>query len=432
MTIETVPMSEFGTLLRQFRSRARLTQNELAGLSAVSARTIRNLEAGRAMSPRSETVRLLSDGLRLSAASQTRLRLAAGQSPVGAALHATQGRLPSWDAALDRDPYGREQDLRMVRSCVRNGTSRIVSISGFGGVGKSRLAAALAREAQHTLRTQWLWLPPSTSPDTAASPADMALRQWYQELSDGQSDAAEDLVRLVGDQPYLIIVDGVDGPASGLEAALRELIRRCPRLTVIETTRYPLPLENRHVVPLKPLRLPAEHERPTSAQLVGHPALNLLLPLARATQPDFQESDDNIRHVLDVCRSLDGLPRALENAAKWFAFYSPADVAAVAREDPCALAAASSDMGESNWLLDAVASVLSGLTGAQRGLAVELAGRAAPWSIEDLIDGDQRSSGEIMESLRTFLALGVIRPADGSDTGACTYTVLNLLRPSLT
>jgi len=158
MTIEALSVTNFGTLLRNFRSRAHLTQNELAGLSAVSARTIRNLEAGRATSPRSDTVRLLADGLRLNADSQTRLCLAAGQSPIGAALHAAQGQLPSWDAGHDRGPYGREQDLRSMLSCIHTGISCLVSISGFGGVGKSRLAAALVREAEHTLRTQWLWL----------------------------------------------------------------------------------------------------------------------------------------------------------------------------------------------------------------------------------------------------------------------------------
>ena len=431
MTTETVPVTEFGTLLRQFRSRARLTQNELAGLSAVSTRTIRNLEAGRATSPRPDTVRLLADGLRLSAASQARLSLAAGLPPVGAALHAAEGRLPSWDAALDRDPYGRAHDLRLVLSCVQNDTSCLVSISGFSGVGKSRLAAALVREAQHALRTQWLWLRPGERADNAPSPTDVVLRQWYRELADGQSGAVEDLVRLVGDQPYLIIVDGVDGPAGTLGATLRELIRRCARLTVIETTRNPLPLDSRHIVPLKPLRLPAENDRPTRSQLVGHPALSLLVPLVQAIQPDFQESEDNIRHALDVCRSLDGLPRALETAATWFAFYPPAGVAEAAHDDPCALAAAGSEDGESNWLRDAVDDAFGGLTDAQHCLAAELARRTAPWTIEDLIGGTRRSSAEIMESLRTLLALGVIRPADGSDTKARRYTVLNLLRPTL-
>lgn len=431
MTIEAVRMTEFGSLLRHFRSRARLTQNQLAGLSAVSARTIRNLEAGRAMSPRPDTVRLLADGLRLSAESQARLSLAAGESPIGAALHAAQGWLPSWDGALDREPFGRELDLRLVLSCVHNGTSCLVSISGFGGVGKSRLAAALVREAQRTLRTQGLWLRPNEPADTAASPTDTVFRRWHQDLTGGHSDAAEDLVRLVGDQPYLIIVDGVDSPALELEATLRELIGRCPRLTVIETTRYPLPLDGRHVVPLKPLQLPAEAQLPAAAQLVDHPALSLLLPRVRATQPDFQESEENLRYALSVCRSLDGLPRALEAAATWFAFYPPAEVAEAAREDPCALAAPSSDEMPLSWLHDAIDDALGGLTDAQRELASDLTGRTAPWTIDDLVDGTRRSSAEVMESLRTLLAFGVIRPADGSDTSARTYTVLNLLRRAL-
>lgn len=399
MTIEASQATEFSTLLRQFRSRARLTQNELAGLSAVSARTIRNLEAGRAVCPRPGTVRLLADGLRLGAEAQARLSLAAGLSPVGAALHAAQGRLP--DAALDRDPYGREHDLRLVLSHVHGDTSRMVSISGFGGVGKSRLAAALARAAARS-RALWLWLG----------------EQWHRELTDGPPDAAEELVRLVGEQPYLIIVDGADRQAATLESTLRELIRRCPRLTVVETARRP-PREGGHVVPLKPLGLPA------GSQVAGHPALRLLVPLVRAIQPDFQESAENLRHALDVCRSLDGLPRALETAATWFAFYSPAEVAAAAREDPGAVAEAS------HWLRDAVADALGAMTDVQRHLAAELAARTGSWTIGDLVGGARRSSAEIMASLRTLLALGVIRPADGADAGNRSYTVLNLVRHAL-
>lgn len=429
MSGDVVSEAEFGTLLRHYRRRARLTQNELADLSTVSPRTIRNLEAGRAISPRPSTVRLLAQGLRLSAGSQTRLSLAAGQSVVGAALHAAQGQLPSWVAPLDRDPYGREHELRSVLACLHAGTSCLVSICGFGGVGKSRLAAALVREAEHTHHAQWLWLRPDQATEgSAASSMDVTFCQWYRELVDGTPDAADDLARMVGDQQYLIIVDGLDCPSQRFDATLRELIRRCPRLTVIETTRRPVRLEGRHVVPLKPLRLPSA-TRPISRGLVGHPAMRLLMPLVRSVQPDFQESEENLGHAFEVCRRLDGIPRAIESAATWFAFYPPALVAEAARENPCAVAAPSEEDTKSTWLREAVDDALSVLTDAQRCHVSELASRTAPWTIDDLAGGPGSSSGDTVRFLKSLLALGIIRPADDSDPRR--YTVLSLLRHSL-
>jgi transcriptional regulator with XRE-family HTH domain len=429
MTIEAASSSDFGSLLRHFRKRARLTQNELAGLSTVSPRTIRSLEAGRGMRPRPETVRLLADGLRLGAESEAQLSLTAGQPAVEAALHAAEGHLPARNVTLDRDLYGREQELRSVLARVHNGTSCVVSVSGFGGVGKSSLAAALVREAEHSLHVRWLWLRPAEPADATAGPSfDAAFGQWHSGLAAGRSDAVEDLARIVGDQHYLIVIDGVDRPAPGLESALRELIQRCPRLTVVETTRRALPIEGRHVVPLQPLRLPASGSS-VGSSVAGHPALRLLLPVVHAAHPDFQESEENLGHALEICRSLDGLPRALEAASTWFAFYPPATVAEAAREDPCAMAATGQDEAQGNWLRVAIGDALGDLTEAQRGLAAELATRTGPWTIDDLTGRPGRPSGSIVAALKTLLAKGVIRPAD--DSGSRRFTMLNLLRPVL-
>lgn len=429
MTIETTGVTDFGSLLRRFRKRARLTQNELADLSTVSARAIRDLEAGRAVNPRSDTVRLLADGLRLGAESEGRLSLAAGQSAVGAALHAAQGHLPIRDAWLNRDLLGREPDLRSVLACVDNGTSRVVSVSGFGGVGKSHLVAALIREAEQSLHTQWLWLPSAEPPDlTAGSAVDAAFWQWHRGLTAGQSDAIEDLARIVGSQQYLMVIDGIDCPSQELESALGELIERCPRLTVVETTRVPLPAGRRHVVPLQPLRLPALGS-PVRSSLVGHPAVQLLLPLLYAAQREFQESEENLKYALEICRSLDGLPKALDAASTWPEFYPLATVAEVAREDPRALVVESQDESQGGWLPEATGDALSDLTDPQRELAAELATRTNPWTIDDLTDGAGHPPGKTLKSLKTLLAKGVIRPAD--DSVCRQFTVLNLLRPAL-
>jgi hypothetical protein len=85
-----------------------------------------------------------------------------------------------------------------------------------------------------------------------------------------------------------------------------------------------------------------------------------------------------------VCWSLDGLPLALEAAARWFACYPPALVARAARDDPGMLAAPGNGMTSKNWLLKPLDDALGGLAGRQFGLVLELATRIGPWTSEGL------------------------------------------------
>src|SRR5262245_29282942 len=135
--------AEFGSLLRQYRKRARLTQDELAGLSRVSLRTIRNLERGQATKPRLETIRMLANGLRLPPDLRATLSMAIGHGETGAELVAMQGRFPDPRTDMGLELVGRERELELLLTYLHTGGSRIISIAGFGGVGKSRLAAAL-------------------------------------------------------------------------------------------------------------------------------------------------------------------------------------------------------------------------------------------------------------------------------------------------
>lgn len=430
MTNSGVEVIEFGSLLRQYRKRARLTQNELADLALVSLRTIRNLESGRTASPRPETIRLLANGLGLTAESQARLSLAVGQSPVSATLAAAQGWLPSPGGELRTNPIGRDDDMRPVLEAFRVGDHRVISISGFGGVGKTRLASAVAREVERTLRTPWIWLR-AKEPwvPMIGSQTDGVFTRWHRELIEGHPDAAEELARLIGERAFLIIVDDAQGEDSPLDAALLRVIERCPRLLIIETTRRPRKHDGRLIMPLKPLPVPLRDPAILRRPLDYH-VLQFFLPLVRAAQPDFPETQDNLRLVLDVCRWLDGLPRALAAAAPWFAFYPPAWVAQAAREDPAMLAASPGGETPENWLLEALDDALNGLTERQCDLLFELAARPAPWTVKELVAESRSASSGLVESVHTLLLLGLIRSADvGSVEQA--FTVLNVLRRAL-
>jgi transcriptional regulator with XRE-family HTH domain len=427
-----------GTLLRQYRKRARLTQNELAGLSTVSLRTIRNLEAGRGSNPRPDTVRLLADGLRLTADSLAALNLAVGDDSRDAALTAAVGRAPEPSHEAGRAPLGRDREIRCVLDALRFGTSRIVTIGGFGGAGKSHLALAVARAAQQRDQTPWLWLRSRGAAEAAVlasappggRPLDEQFAAWSGELLRGSEAAAEELADLVARRPFLLIVDGPCDESHALELALSELLRRCPRLAIIETTRQPLGRVGRHLFPLKPLAMPAgtgPGEISGRAAVQQHAAPQLLLRHIRATQADFELTEQNAGPLLEVCDALDGLPRALEAAASWFAFASPSQIAAAARAEPYALATPQGEDSTDSWVYCALADAIDCLPRRQSDLLEYLANGSPVWTLDQVLDRSAFGAAELVEALRSFLALGLIRPV-GEGEGPRSYSVLSLAR----
>jgi predicted ATPase len=198
-------------------------------------------------------------------------------------------------------------------------------------------------------------------------------------------------------------------------------------LLIVETTRRPRRGVGWEVVPLRPLHVPF-HEVAVPRDLLGCPVLQAFLPLVSAARPDFENSPENLRYALDVCRSLDGLPRALEAAAAWFAFYPPALVAQIAREDPRALAATSEGATPRSWLTEALDDALDCLTERQLDLLIQLAGQPTPWTLKELATGSYGTSGGLVESVHTLLAAGLIRPIDADGQA---FTVLNVLRSAL-
>ncbi|MBY8882906.1 helix-turn-helix domain-containing protein [Actinacidiphila acidipaludis] len=143
----------FGELLRGHRLRVGLTQRELADLSTVSMRAIRNLEQGRAQRPRPDTVRLIADALRLGERSRGVLQAAARQR---------QPETAEWPAELLAPPtalhpaLGREAETEVLAQELSSGVERLVTVVGLSGIGKTRLAQAVA-ERLHTEGMPVLW-----------------------------------------------------------------------------------------------------------------------------------------------------------------------------------------------------------------------------------------------------------------------------------
>src|SRR4051794_14695598 len=211
--------------------------------------------------------------------------------------------LPDPAAAL----VGRVSDLATLVELVRN--HRVVTISGPGGVGKTRLVVELGG------------LLPPEFPDGVAfvslagvkEPADLvpALAEAL-DVKEGEGRAlGEGLVTLIGDKRALLLLDNLEQVvAAAPEVAA--LVARCPELRIVTTSRMPLRIAAEREYPLAPLELPPTSDPSSLDSLLAYPAVALFVERARATRGSFELTPQNAGAVAAVCRRLDGLPLALE------------------------------------------------------------------------------------------------------------------------
>jgi predicted ATPase len=257
-------------------------------------------------------VRALAAALALEAADRDRFTGAAHQAPPRSSRRRA-GRPPPALPAPVSSIVGRDADLAEVARLVRDPRIRLVTVTGPGGIGKTRLAVEVGWRVHTSFdRTDAVDLSPLGHPDDvpAALAAGLGCRP------------ADTVAMHIGDTRWLLVIDSfehVAGAASGLAA----LLAACPRLSLLVTSRAPLRLRGEHLWPLAPLPVPDDDTAVTDS-----PAVALLVERTRAVRPGFAVGPANAGAVADLCRRLDGLPLAIELAAAHLRTQEPADLAA--------------------------------------------------------------------------------------------------------
>jgi predicted ATPase len=233
---------------------------------------------------------------------------ASGAATAGASLPRVPRRLPVATTSL----IGRAQAIDDVAGLLGETGTRLVTLTGPGGIGKTRLALAVGERLADRLDsgTVFVALAGVTEPEQVLAAIARAVGL---ELS-GTDAPLPALVERFGDARWLLILDNLDYVVDAARD-LGELLARCPEVAILATSLAVLQLRGEHEYVVPPLAPPPDPDSVPLDQLASSPAIALFVDRSRAVRPDFALIEGNAPAVVEICRRLEGVPLAIELAA---------------------------------------------------------------------------------------------------------------------
>jgi predicted ATPase len=301
---------------------------------------------------------------------------------------------------------GREPDLAALTAQLTREESRLITLIGPAGVGKSRLAIDAVAQAAADLPGDVAFVDLTTLDDAALFLSTISSALGVQLTED--EAPLYDLQRALRDRGVLLLLDGFDRLTSAVPA-LAELLRGCPGLTALVTSRSRLHVRGERAVLVAPLPVPSVDRETTLDEAAANPAVALFLERARDVQSGFALSPDNRRAVIEIVQHLDGLPLALELAAARLDLLSPDVLLAHLRQRMPVLASRDRDLPD----------------------RLRTMRQAIAWSYE-LLDGQDRQWFQLIAVFAGGCSLAGVAAVSGvSDDLAALDAVRSLMDKSL-
>ena len=225
--------------------------------------------------------------------------------------------------------FGRDQEREQIAALLQTPGTRLITLLGPGGAGKTRLSLEVAAQVASVFDNRVWFVSLADIPD--ASLIAPTLSRALRLPPDTQSDPLDRVTAFLGESPCLLVLDNLehllrdapdagknDNPAqSGSAGLIHLMLQRIPGLICLATSRTALRLRGEQVFPLPSLALPSQSDAATPESLAKNPSIALYVDRARAARPDFALTSGNAPAVAALCRRLEGMPLAIEMAAAW-------------------------------------------------------------------------------------------------------------------
>jgi predicted ATPase/DNA-binding CsgD family transcriptional regulator len=212
---------------------------------------------------------------------------------------------------------GREPELARLQALVVSPGNRLSSLTGPGGSGKTRLAVELARRVTDTFKDGIWWV--DLAPVTPSGQGQEQLAQVVTHAvglpQSGNGAPLSNLQTFLKPKNILLLLDNCEHLIFDCATLADTLLKSCPDLHILATSRERLGLDFEQILHLTPLTLPEKKVGLTTQELLNSEAARLFIQRAQAVQPDFQPDSENAETIARICFQLDGLPLALELAA---------------------------------------------------------------------------------------------------------------------
>ncbi|MBW3634744.1 MAG: tetratricopeptide repeat protein, partial [Chloroflexi bacterium] len=334
--------------------------------------------------------------------------------------------LPAQPTAL----LGREAEVAATRALLEQDGARIVTLTGPGGTGKTRLGLQVGAELVEGF-ADGVWFVPLA---TIADP-DLVVPAIAQPLG-VREVAGEPLLTTLQDylQPKhaLLLLDNFEH-LTAAAPAVSALLAACPKIQVLVTSREPLRIAGERELPVPPLSLPSERQARSlpSTALLEYPAIRLFVERAQAVKPDFALTETTAPDVAAICQRLDGLPLAIELAAARARVLAPAQLLARLDKRLKVLTGGHRDLPSRQQTLRAAIEWSHDLLDPdEQALFARLAvfsGGCTFEAAEAVCDGSGDLPFDVLDGLDSLTQKSLLRPEDGAD-GAPRFTMLETIR----